>query len=321
MKKPKLVILDGYTSVQDDLDWNSFNDIADVVAYDRTPAEKIIERSVDADAVFTNKVPFFAEQLNALPNLKYIGILATGYNNVDIALANKLGITVCNIPAYGTDSVAQAVFAHILNIANRTDLHAQSVRNGRWCSSPDIAYCLTPQTQLNTKTIGIFGFGAIGRKVAKIACGFGMNVIAYSPSRTIGEKNDCAKMVSAEEIFSKSDIISLNCPLNDKTKEIINSRTLKLIKHGAWVINTGRGQLINENDLAIALKSGQIAFAGLDVLSTEPPTNDNPLLNLDNCFITPHNAWTTQTARKRLIKICFDNFNAWLKGNPINKIG
>ncbi len=320
MKKMKIAILDGFTTIQNDLNWDEFRDIADVVAFDRTPTEKIVERAIDADAVFTNKVPFFAEQLDALPNLKYIGVLATGYNNVDIKLAKERGITVCNIPAYGTDSVAQAVFAHILNISNRLHEHALSVRAGDWCKSPDIAYCLTTQTELCNLTLGIVGFGAIGRKVAQIAEAFGMNVLAFSPSRKVGEKIGNVEIVPLEKIFSQSDIVSLNCPLNENTKEIINAKTLAMFKSSAWLINTGRGQLINEADLANVLTSGKLAFAGLDVLSCEPPREDNPLLKLNNCFITPHNAWTTRAARKRLIKICLDNFKAWQNETPINTV-
>ncbi len=321
MKKIKIAILDGFTTIQNDLNWHDFDEIADVAYFDRTPPEKILERANDADAVFTNKVPFFTEQLDALPKLKYIGVLATGYNNVDVKLAKERGIIVCNIPSYGTDSVAQSVFAHILNISNQIAKHAQSVRDGDWCKSPDIAYCLTAQTELASLTLGIVGFGAIGRKVAEIAQGFGMNVLAFSPSRKIGEKFGNVEIADIEKIFAQSDIVSLNCPLNENTKEIINAKTLALFKHSAWLINTGRGQLINEADLASALKSGKIAFAGLDVLSCEPPKKDNLLLGLENCFITPHNAWTTRAARQRLINICLNNFKAWLAGNPINVVG
>ena len=312
--KPTIVILDGYTTVQNDLSWNIFNQVANVVAYDRTPPEKIIERAKDADAVFTNKVPMFRPQIENLPKLKYIGVLATGYNNVDLQCAKERGIVATNIASYGTQSVAQAVFAHILNIANRTALHAESVHNGDWCKSADICYCLTSQTELENLTLGIIGFGAIGRKVAEIANGFGMKTIAFSPSRKANETIGKTQIKTIDEIFAQSDIISLNCPLNEKTEKIINAQNITKCKRGAWLINTGRGGLIDEFALADALKSGQIAYAGLDVLSVEPPTKENPLLQIENCFITPHNAWTSASARQRLINICFENFTSWLNG-------
>ena len=223
-------------------------------------------------------------------------------------------IVVTNIASYGTPSVAQAVFAHILNISNQTALHAKSVRNGDWCKSADICYCLSSQTELANRTLGIIGFGAIGRKVAEIANGFDMKTIAFSPSRKSGEIIGKTQIKSIDEIFEQSDIISLNCPLNAQTEKIINSANIAKCKQGAWIINTGRGGLIDEYALADALKSDKIAFAGLDVLSTEPPTEDNPLLKLENCFITPHNAWTSSSARQRLINICFNNFKSWLDG-------
>ncbi len=312
--KPTIAILDGYTTVQTDLSWNIFESVANVFAYDRTSPEKIIERAKDADAIFTNKVPMFRKQIENLPKLKYIGVLATGYNNVDLQCAKERGIVVTNIASYGTPSVAQAVFAHILNISNQTALHAKSVRNGDWCKSADICYCLSSQTELANRTLGIIGFGAIGRKVAEIANGFDMKTIAFSPSRKSGEIIGKTQIKSIDEIFEQSDIISLNCPLNAQTEKIINSANIAKCKQGAWIINTGRGGLIDEYALADALKSGKIAYAGLDVLSTEPPTEDNPLLKLENCFITPHNAWTSSSARQRLINICFNNFKSWLDG-------
>ena len=318
--KPKLVVLDGYTAVFDDLDWRAFDAIADAEVYQRTPPDKIIERAANADAVFTNKVPLFRGQLDALPKLKYIGVLATGYNNVDIPLARSRGITVTNIPSYGTESVAQQVFAHILNMANRVADHAASVRAGAWCSSKDICYCLTRQTELSGLTLGIVGYGAIGRAAARIGAAFGMKVLACRRSGKIGEIDGCAQIASLGDVLAKSDIVSLNCPLNEKTDKIINAQTIAKMKRGAWLVNTGRGGLVDEPALAAALKSGQIAFAGVDVLSSEPPKPDNPLLGLENCFITPHNAWTTTAARRRLLKICFDNFAAWLAGSPINTV-
>jgi len=320
MDKPKLVILDGATAIQNDLDWRIFDGVAQVSCFDRTPREKIIERAADADAVLSNKVPLFAPELNALPKLKYVGILATGYNNLDTALASQLGITATNIPAYSTDSVAQLVFAHILNIANAVAAHSASAKGGGWCKAPDMTYLLTPQTELAGLTMGIVGLGAIGKKVAKIADAFSMRVLAYSPSRRVGEKVGCAEIVSLDELFAQSNIISLNCILNDATKNTINAQNLSKCRDGVWIINTGRGGLIDEGALAQALRSGKVGYAGLDVLSTEPPAPENPLLSAPRCFLTPHIAWATHAARARLIKIAFENFAAWLDGRPINTI-
>ena len=319
-KKMKIAVLDGYTTTRDDLDWSCFAPYAEVAAFDRTPKDKIIERALEADAVFTNKVPMFAEQLDALPKLKYIGVLATGFNNIDVPLCAKRGIAATNIPAYSTDSVAQEVFAHILNISNRVALHAQSVRRGDWCKSPDICYCLSPQTELAGKTLGIVGFGAIGRKVAQIARAFSMKTIAYSPSKKAGDVFDGTRIATLDEIFSESDIVSLNCPLKPETDRLVRAENIAKFKRGAWLVNTGRGGLVDERDLAEALQSGQIAYAGLDVLSVEPPPPDNPLLKLENCFITPHIAWTTSAARRRLMSICLQNFSAWLGGERLNRL-
>lgn len=316
----KLVILDGYMATREDLDWNALSNFAQVEIFDRTPPEKIIERSIDADAVFTNKVPFFKEQIVQLPNLKYIGVLATGYNNVDLQLARERGITVTNIPAYGTSSVAQEVFAHILNISNRIELHSNSVHTGDWCKSPDVCYCLTQQTELANLTLGIIGFGAIGKKVSQIAEAFDMRVLAYSPSKKVGDTYGKTRIADIDEIFAQSDIISLNCPLTSATEKIINSENIAKCKRGVWIINTGRGGLIDELALAQALKNGSVGYAGVDVLSVEPPVAENPLLSCDNCFITPHNAWTTQSARKRLIDIAINNFKAWINGSAINVV-
>ena len=318
--KLKIAVLDGFTTVGHDLNWDAFKQYADIVVFDRTPKEKIIERASDADAVFTNKVPLFKEQLDALPKLRYIGVLATGYNNVDVRLAAERGIVVTNIPQYGTDSVAQAVFAHILNISNRVAVHAEAVRSGVWCKSADVCFRLTEQVELAGKTLGIIGFGAIGRKVARIAEAFSMNVLAFAPSREIGEFYGAARICPVDEIFASSDIVSLNCPLNEKTAKIITAQSLSKFKRGAWLINPGRGGLIDENALADALNSGRVAFAGLDVLSVEPPAGGNPLLGLSNCFITPHNAWTTTEARRRLLGICLENFKAWCSASPINTV-
>lgn len=320
MKIKKIAVLDGYTTVLNNLNWDSLNQFGDVVAYDRTPKEKIIERAIDAQAVLTNKVPFFKEQIEQLSNLKYIGVLATGYNNVDLDFARERGIVVTNIPAYGTDSVAQTAFAHILNIANSVELHSQAVHNGEWTKSPDPCLCLTPIVELSGKTLGIIGYGAIGKKIAVLAKSFGMNVVAYSPSRIVGTSDEISDFKSVDDIFKCSDILSLNCPLNSSTDKIINNDTINLMKNGVWIINTGRGGLIDELALAEALKSGKVGAAGVDVLSAEPPSVENPLLNVPNCHITSHNAWMSKEARQRLINIAVENLKAFIDDKPINVV-
>lgn len=316
----KITILDGYTSTMGEFDWKALEAFGEVAAYDRTPKDKIIERAKGSEAVLTNKVPMFAEQICALPELRYIGVLATGYNNVDLQCAKSRAIAVTNIAEYGTDSVAQAVFAHILNIANRTEEHSQSAKSGGWAGCADICYCLAPLTEIAGKTLGIVGYGAIGRKVAQIAKAFGMGVVAYSPSRPAGTSDGTARFSTFDALLESSDIISLNCALNDSTKEIVNACSIARMKDGAWIVNTGRGGLVNEKDLADALNSGKIGAAGVDVLSSEPPPPGNPLISAKNCRITPHIAWTTREARKRLIQIAAENLKSWLDGGTKNRI-
>lgn len=316
----KIAILDGYTSTMGEFNWDALKTLGEVEAYDRTPKDKIIERASGAVAVLTNKVPMFKEQIDALPDLKYIGVLATGYNNVDLQCAKSRGIAVTNIAGYSTDSVAQEVFAHILNISNMVEEHAESVRAGDWAKSPDICYCIRPITEIAGKTLGIIGYGTIGKKVAKIGIAFGMKVAAYSPSKPAGTCDGPVEFKTLDELFCISDVISLNCVLNDSTKEIINASNISKMKNGAWIINTGRGGLINERDLADALNSGKIGAAGLDVLSTEPPSADNPLISSKNSHITPHIAWTTREARQRLIQIAFENLKSWAEGGNKNRI-
>ncbi len=320
MNPKKIVILDGYTVVRDDLNWNDFENLANISAFDRTPSELVIERAIDADIILTNKVLLTKEVLKKLPKLKYVGILATGFNNVDLSTARDLNIDVTNIPSYGTNSVAQSIFSHILNISNETEKHSQAVKNGDWCKSADICFCLTTQTELTNKTIGLIGYGAIGKKTAQIAKAFDMQVLAYTPRLIQGDSDQFANFTSLDEIFSTSDIIALCCPLTDQTREIINNKNIDKMKDDVWIINTGRGPLIKEDDLAEALKSGKVGAAGVDVLSIEPPTPDNPLLSAPNCHITPHNAWTTFQARKRLLKIAFDNLDSWIKGEKKNVV-
>jgi len=314
----KIAILDGYTAVRDDLDWSALKSLGEVSAFDRTPPELVLERSRGAQIILTNKVVLGRSHFEQLPELKYIGILATGCNNIDLAAAREFGIDVSNIPRYGTDSVAQEIFAHILNIANAVETHSEAVRGGAWTASPDICFCLTRQTELAGKTLGLVGYGAIGKKTAQIASAFSMKVLAHTPRLEIGGSDGTALYAPLDEIFSKSDIVALCCPLTPETANIINAENIRKMKDGAWIVNTGRGGLVDERALAEALKSGKIGAAGVDVLSAEPPKADNPLLSAPNCHITPHNAWTTREARARLVKIACENVASWLEGSGKN---
>lgn len=314
----KIVILDGYTLNPGDLSWEGIKNLGECTIYDRTPPEKTVERAGDAEAVFTNKVVFNHEVISQLPNLKFIGVLATGYNVVDLDAATKAGIVVTNIPAYSTASVAQMVFSHILHIVQNVSMHADSVKKGDWAKSIDFSYHLTPQTELAGKTIGIIGFGQIGQAVAKIALAFGMNVIFHNRSKK--ETNPDIRQVDLNMLLAESDFISINCPLTDENAGFINKAAIGKMKTSAILINTGRGPLINETDLAEALNKGRIAGAGLDVLSTEPPSPNNPLLTAKNCYITPHIAWATTEARERLMQIATENLKSFLKGTPQNKV-
>lgn len=315
----KIVVLDGFALNPGDLTWDKLQSLGDVAVYDRTGPDQVIGRSKDAMVIFTNKVLITREIMSFLPGLRYIGVLATGYNVVDTVAAREAGIVVTNIPAYGTASVAQIVFAHILHFVNNVAVHAQSVRDGEWTRSIDFCYQLTPQTELEAKTLGIIGFGRIGQAVAGIGNAFGMKIIFYDPA----EKKDLpgyVRQVDLDHLFSRSDFISINCPLTNENKDLIRTETLSRMKPSAFLVNTGRGPLINENDLAEALNSGRIAGAGLDVLSAEPPVADNLLLNARNCTITPHIAWATKEARIRLMDIAVSNLKAFLGGNPVNTV-
>ncbi len=314
----KIVILDGHTLNPGDLSWDWINELGTCTVYERTPAELTIERAKNATAVFTNKVVLDAETLAQLPELKFIGVLATGFNVVDIGAARKAGIVVCNIPSYSTNSVAQMVFAHILHFTQHVAKHAASVSNGDWAQSIDFSYWLTPQMELAGKTIGIIGFGQIGQAVARIALALNMKVIFNNRSIKTTDLN--ALQVDLDILLSESDFISINCPLTEENKGFINQNSIGKMKKTAFLINTGRGPLVNEQDLADALNLGIIAGAGLDVLSVEPATSDNPLPKARNCFITPHIAWATLEARQRLMKIAGDNLQAFIDGKPINVV-
>lgn len=313
----KIVILDGYTLNPGDLDWAPLHKLGDVTIHDRSAKDEILERAAGAEVLLVNKVVLSADLLAQLPDLKYVGVMATGFNNIDIEAAKKQGIIVTNVKAYGPASVAQQTFALLLALVNRPEMHSQSVYAGEWVASPDFCYWKSPLTELAGKTMGLVGFGDIGSQVAKIAAAFGMKVIAH---RRNPEPVEGVEMVPLDDLFRRSDVISLHCPLTDETKGVINSESIARMKSNAIVLNTGRGPLIEEADLAEALRNGTIAGAGLDVLSTEPPRADNPLLAAPNCVITPHVAWATFEARKRLLQMVAENLEGFLKGKPRNVV-
>lgn len=311
----KIVVTDGYTLNPGDLSWEDLDQIGQLTIYDRLNPSEVFGRLRDADIVLTNKTVLADDILTELPNLKYIGVTATGVNVVSLPLARKLGISVTNVPGYGTDSVAQHAFALILELTNNVGNSSVKVNEGKWDESGDWCYWEKPLMELANKTLGIVGLGGIGGKVAQIASSFGMKIIYHTPI----PKNSTYKYVSIEEIFIESDVISLHCPLNKSTDQMVNNESLRLMKPTAFLINTGRGQLINETDLAKALKSGRIAGAALDVLSSEPP-GENPLIGIDNCILTPHQGWASKEARKRLLDMSVDNVKAFLGGNPLNVV-
>ena len=315
----KIIVLDGYAANPGDLSWNELKSLGDVTVYDRTAPIELMERAKDVEILLTNKVMLDAEILRALPKLKYVGVLATGYNVVDTKTAHDLGIVVTNIPAYSTDSVAQMVFAHILNITQRVGHYAEENRKGRWTHNPDFCYWDTPLIELSGKTIGIIGLGNTGSATARIALAFGMKVKAFT-SKEASSLPAGIEKASLDDVFSTADIVSLHCPLTDTTKELVNAARLRQMKPTAILINTGRGPLVNEQDLADALNNDTVYAAGVDVLSTEPPKADNPLLSAKNCFITPHIAWATKEARVRLLDIAVNNVRAFISGSPINRV-
>ena len=310
----KIVVLDGHAANPGDLSWAPLEELGELSVYERTPAELVDARMADADLVLTNKVALTRERMARAKRLKYIGVLATGYNVVDVAAAAELGITVTNIPAYSTDSVAQMVFALLLEICQQVGHHSAAVQDGRWSANPDFCFWDTPLIELAGKTMGIVGYGRIGHKVAEIARCFGMNVIAWT--RTPRDP-EC---VSLDELLSRSDVISLHCPLFPETKELINRETIAKMKDGAILINTSRGPVVNEADLRAALDSGKLYAAGADVATVEPLPSDSPLLGAKNLFLTPHIAWATFEARARLMGIAVQNVRAFLAGAPVNTV-
>lgn len=315
----KIVVLDGYAANPGDLSWERLEALGECTVYPRTTDEQLLERAANAEILLTNKVIINRTTIEALPQLKYIGVLATGYNVVDVAAAKEHGIVVTNIPAYSTPSVAQMVFAHILNITQRVGHYADEARHGVWTACQDFSYSNTPLMELQGKKIGIVGLGNTGYNTARIAIGFGMKVHAYTSKSRLQLPPEVKKM-ELDELFATCDIVSLHCPLTEETRELVNERRLKLMKPSAILINTGRGPLVNEQDLANALNNGTIYAAGVDVLSTEPPRADNPLLSAKNCFITPHIAWATQEARQRLMEIACNNVEQFIKNKPQNVI-
>ena len=315
----KIVILDGYTTNSGDLSWDSIKQLGDLTVYDRTSNDQIINRCQDAEAVLTNKVILTAEIISALPKLKYIGVMATGYNVVDIDAARSRGIVVTNVPAYSTASVAQLVFAHLLNIASQVALHDSQVHEGKWVNSVDFCFYAAQLIELDGKQIGIVGLGQIGSAVARIAQAMGMKVAAYT-SKSQEQLGDGITKMSLEQLFATSDVVTLHCPLTPDTKYIVNAERLATMKPNAIIINTGRGPLVNEQDLADALNNGTIAAAAVDVLSCEPPKTDHPLLTAKNCHIPPHVAWASQAARTRLIATHASSLQAFINGNPVNNV-
>lgn len=312
----KLTILDGHAVNPGDLSWDMFKEFADITVYERTPKDLLISRIGDSDAIFLNKIQITEEVFEACPKLKYIGVLATGYNVIDLEAAKKHNVIVTNIPAYSTDSVAQHVFALILNLTNHVAMHNESVQNGDWVKCPDFCYWNAPLIELTNKTLGIFGYGSIGKKVAQIAQAFGMKVICCT--RT--PKPGMPEAVSFEELLSKSDIVSLHAPLTDKTKNIINKDSLKLMKKSAILINTARGGFVVEKELADCLNNGTIAGYAADVVLEEPMKAESPLLGVKNCIITPHIAWAPLETRARLQNIALENLKNYIDGKPSNVV-
>jgi glycerate dehydrogenase len=312
-----IVVLDGYTLNPGDLSWEGFSALGNLRVYDRTEEKDILSRIGDADIVITNKTPLTKETIGKAPSIQYIGVLATGFNVVDIEEAKRKGIPVCNIPTYGTDAVAQFAFALLLEITNQVAHHSNEVKKGRWTASPDFCFWDTPLMELRDKTIGIIGFGRIGQATGRIARAFGMEVLAYDGYRI--SNADC-KYVELDELYAQSDVIALHCPLTPETEGIINRGSIAKMKDGVIILNNSRGPLIVEQDLSDALNSGKVYAAGLDVVSTEPIKADNPLLKARNCIITPHISWAPKESRSRLMGIAVDNLKGFLAGKAVNVV-
>ena len=318
----KIVVLDGYTLNPGDLQWTGLETHGELVVHDRTDQDpqSVIETIGDAEIIFTNKTLLPKEVLEQVPSVKYIGVLATGYNVVDIEAAHGKGITVTNIPDYGTPAVAQFTLALILELCHRIGDHSEAVRQGDWTSCKDFCFWNSPQTELAGKNLGIVGFGRIGQATAAIAQAFGLNILAHNRSQDPSLESETCKYVSLDELFAESDFISLHCPLTPETENLINRANIAKMKDGVRIINTARGPLVNEADLAEALDNGKVAGAAVDVVTKEPMSADNPLLTAKNCIITPHIAWAPRESRARLMKIAEENLQAFLAGNPINVV-
>ena len=315
-----ITILDGYPLNPGDLSWDYLNTYGDVTVYERTTAGEVAERAAGTTAVLTNKVPLGADVLRQLPDLKYIGVLATGYNIIDTAYAKERGIVVTNVPGYSSPSVAQLTFALLLELCHHVQRHSDSVKEGRWGQSPDFSFWDYPLVELAGKTMGIVGFGDIGRQVADIAAAFGMQVVAHSRTETDQSHRRNFRWVAMDELLNVSDVVSLHCPLTPQTEGIINAEALAKMKASAFLLNTSRGPLVEEGPLAAALDAGKLAGAGVDVLAVEPPKAGSPLFAAKNCLVTPHIAWATKEARTRLMGTVAENLKAYLAGSPINVV-
>ena len=318
-KSKRIVVLDGYTLNPGDLSWSELHRLGECSIFERTPPSHIISRAVDAEIVLTNKTPLDRAAIGALPDLKYIGVLATGFNVVDTKAARDRQIPVTNVPAYGTQSVAQMTFAHILELTQQVGHHAASVRKGVWSRCSDFCYWERPLFELAGAAIGIVGYGRIGKEVGRLAQAFGMKTIAARRSETVGEE-DGVVFCSLEQILRQSDVVTLHCPLTPETHHLIDAKRLRLMKKTAYLVNTGRGALVDEIALASALNEGRLAGAGVDVLETEPPSSGSPLCAAKNCYITPHIAWATRAARERLLRTAVKNVESFMNGFPANVV-
>ncbi|MDC7244339.1 MAG: D-2-hydroxyacid dehydrogenase [Sphaerochaetaceae bacterium] len=315
-----IVVLDGYTENPGDLSWEGFEKLGNLSVYDRTAASQILERIGDAEVVITNKVPITEQTFEACPSIRYVGVLATGFNVVDVAAAKAHGVVVTNIPTYGTAAVAQFAFALLLEVCHHVGHHSRTVQEGKWTQCPDFCYWDYPLIELAGKTMGIVGFGRIGQAVGKLANAFGMNVLAYDAYQNKELEHEMCSYEDLNTVLSESDIISLHAPLTKETEGMINRENIDRMKDGVIIINTSRGPLINEGDLKEALLSKKVLAAGLDVVSTEPIRSDNVLLGLDNCIITPHIAWAPKESRQRLMDIATDNLRSFLEGHAVNVV-
>ena len=319
----RIVVLDGYTLNPGDISWSGLEEFGELCVHDRTPDDAILERAAGARFALTNKTPLSAETLAQLPDLAYIGVLATGYNVVDLAAATERGIVVTNVPTYGTDSVAQHATSLLLELVRQPALHAAAVREGAWTLSEDWCFALTPISELSGKTFGVVGIGRIGRALARIAAAMGMSIIAYDayPPPAAALEGLSVEFTELDDLFRRADVISLHCPLTPETERLVNADRLALVKPTTYLLNTSRGPLVDNQALADALREGRIAGAGLDVLDVEPPLPDNPLLTAPNCLITPHIAWYARASRQRLMDIAVENVRAFVAGAPINTVG